>query len=180
MSDRSRRRIEIFCEDPRQEVFIRYVLVELGFSKRRMRFQIAPRGTGAAEQWVLAQYPEAVRRLRSRSYQHDLALLAMRDGDRPGFAARQAEMDARLQQSGLTPRAAVERIALPFPQWSIESWLLLLLGEPAAEVQEDKRAFEQRFGDATAVHVKAAARVWPTSGRRSASMRVADAELDRL
>lgn len=119
----------VVVEDRRTERFIRHLLDELGFEKRNFAFKTAPTGAGAAEAWVLAQYPAEVRELRSRGPQN-LCLIAVRDGDAAGVARRKAELDAALQQAGLATRGAAERIATPVPTWSIETWLLALLGEP--------------------------------------------------
>lgn len=180
MTERARLRIDVWCEDTRQESFIRQVLVERGFSKRRMEFHIAPKGDGSAEQWVLREYANAMRRLRSRNYQHHLGLVVMRDGDRVGFARRVAEMDAVLDATGLAKRAAGERVALPFPQWSVESWLLALLGHEAGEEKADKARFEAAHGAEGVAAVKQAASRWAGHSPRSASMTSADAEFGRL
>ncbi|MCB9541615.1 MAG: hypothetical protein H6703_04100 [Myxococcales bacterium] len=180
MTDRRRLRLDVWCEDPRQASFLRHLPAGLGFDKRRLEFHVAPRGDGAAERWVLLQYPEAMRRLRSRKYQQHLGLVIMRDGDRPGFARRVAEMDAALTAAAMPVRGAAERVALPFPQWCVESWLLVLLGEAADEAASDKQAFQSAHAGQETDATRAAAAAWSGCPTPTPSMQAADAEIARL
>src|SRR5690606_23515650 len=104
-------------------------------TRHRIRFDSAPSGTGAAEAWVRKRYPREVRLLRAKRHQRDLCLVAVRDGDCVGVIRRKLELDQELQFEELEPRQAGERIATPVPSWSIETWLLALLGD--AELPED-------------------------------------------
>lgn len=178
--DRSRMRLDVWCEDQLQSMFLRRLLIQIGFDGRRLEFHIAPKAAGSAERWVLSNYPSAVSRLRSKSYQRHLGLLAMRDGDRDGFEVRQAQMDAQLARYGIASRAPGERIALPFPQWCVESWLLVLLGHEAAEAKADKQAFAGRVGRGVAAAVAQAVRAWGGQPAPTVSMLKAETELQRL
>lgn len=119
----------VLVEDRRTERFIRHLLEHLGFDLRgkRIRFVVAPSGEGSGEAFVKRAYPAEVKYLRSR---HPLCfLLAIRDGDGDGVRARKAQLDEVLKESGLAARGEKERIGTPVPTWSIETWLLDLLGE---------------------------------------------------
>lgn len=68
--------------------------------------------------------------------------------------APKRELDEALQSAGLDPRARDERISLPVPTWSIESWLLALSGREDIDEKRDpggnrtwKLVFEQDIGD---------------------------------
>jgi len=124
----------VLVEDRRTERFVRHLLDRLGFDARKVRFEPAPSGQGAAECWVLARYPREVRYLRSR--QPLRFLLAVRDGDSVGVARRKQQLDDALAEAGLAARASDERIGAPVPTWSIESWLFDLLGQEG--VNEDR------------------------------------------
>jgi hypothetical protein len=68
----------------------------------------------------------------------------MRDGDAVGLTKRKAELEEELKSSGLEPRGVDERISTPVPTWSIETWLLSLLGETSlTESQSFKTRFSQ-------------------------------------
>lgn len=89
-------------------------------------------------------------------------------------------MDTALDEAGLSRRESDERVALPFPQWSIESWLLVLLGDEAAESKDDKARYETRYGrPVDASTIKAAVGAW-CGEICSASMSSATDELARL
>ncbi|MCB9664678.1 MAG: hypothetical protein H6732_11240 [Alphaproteobacteria bacterium] len=122
----------MITEDKRTERFFRGLLVALGFEKRGFRFLTAPSGVGAGEAWVREQYPTEVRYLRSRSYQA-LCVVAVRDGDNVGVSKRKAELDHALTNAGLAVRQPKEAIATPVPTWSIENWLLDLLGHEGVD-----------------------------------------------
>jgi hypothetical protein len=67
------------------------------------------------------------------------------DGDNADPVQRKAELDICLQDQGMNPRQVDERIAIPVPTWSIETWLLALLGESVDEATSQKREFERRY-----------------------------------
>jgi len=163
-SERKSIRVTVLVEDKRQERFVRELLLHLGFDSRKLRFDVAPSGEGAAEAWVRKRYPGEVKVLRSKIYQKDLSLLAMRDGDAKGVSARKGELDDELAANGHAKRGASERISTPVPTWSIETWLLQLLGEDA--LSEDK-SYKTRFPPVRrkeAEAIRAAVGAWPGSG----------------
>lgn len=130
-------RLTVLVEDRRTEMFVRRVLVARGVHPRNITFKVAPAGDGAAEAWVLRNYPSEVRALRAKNYQHNLALVVVRDGDNVGVERRRQQLDAELAAQGMMIRQPLERIAAPVPTWAIENWLLCLLDEPVDEAQCD-------------------------------------------
>lgn len=175
----------VLCEDKLTERFLRQLLASLGFDTRhRMRFDSAPSGKGAAEAWVRKRYPREVRLLRAKRHQRDLCLVAVRDGDCVGVTKRKLELDHELELEDLQPRQAGERIATPVPTWSIETWLLALLGD--AELPEDvpgKPELVRRHGGREREVVIAAVRAWSEGGASRSgvpSPRDGASELERV
>jgi len=175
----------VLCEDKLTERFLRRLLGSFGFdTQRRILFEPAPSGLGAAEAWVRERYPREVALLRSKRHQRDLCLLAARDGDNVGVEARKRELDAQLVANGLEPRLPGERIALPVPTWSIETWLLALLGDDG--VREDaplKEHFQRRHRGHVHEAIGSAVKAW-NEGTAAASslpsLRDGVSELARL
>jgi hypothetical protein len=170
MSDRAALRGVVLCEDKLTEQFARKLLSSLGFdTRRRIRFATAPAGSGSGEAWVRLRYPHEVRELRSKRHQRDLCLLAIRDGDRFGTDARKRELDEQLVSTELAPRQDRERIATPVPTWSIETWLLALLGADGLHEGEPVKAeLVRRHGERLGEAIAAAVRAW-TEGLAAAS-----------
>jgi hypothetical protein len=181
-SSRGELRLVVIAEDRRTERFARRLLSTLGFDSRRMRFETAPPGEGAGEQFVRRQYAEEVRILRSKSFQK-LGVVAIRDGDRLGVGRRKRELDLALADAGLDPRGAEERIATPVPTWSIETWLLFLNGHVPDESRSFVGDFEAAFrtGDDEEEAIRRAARSWgPVAPGEPPSLADGRAELGRL
>jgi hypothetical protein len=94
------------------------------------------------------------------------------DGDNADPVRRKAELDVCLQDQGMGPRQADERIAIPVPTWSIETWLLALLGESVDEATSQKREFERRYpGKEERSALRDAAIAWDSLRRRVAALR---------
>lgn len=148
------------------------------------RFARAPAGAGSGEAWVRQRYPREVRELRSKRHQRDLCLLAIRDGDRFGTDARKRELDEELVSEELAPRQARERIATPVPTWSIETWLLALLGDvEPSEGEPVKAELVRRHGERIGEAIVAAVRAWlegAAATSRLPSLRDGVVELARL
>lgn len=180
-SDRKKLRVTILSEDKRTERFFRSLLVELGFERRRLRFETAPAGRGAAEAWVAGRYPAEVQLLRSKSFQRNLRLIAVRDGDEVGLVTRKAQLDEALRGAGLDVRQPSEGIATPVPTRNIETWLLALLGGASLnETEELKGRFEAEHRDESAA-LRRAAVAWPGHEPQSLpSLRDGQSEMKRL
>jgi hypothetical protein len=143
-SERAKMRGAVLVEDRRSERFIRALLTHLGFQKNRIDFQIAPARHGAASHWVIKQFPAEVDLLRKK--RQAFFLIAMVDGDNVGVNGRKAEFDNALKEAGLEARQLGEIIATPIPTWSIETWLLALLGDNETdESKSGKFAFENAY-----------------------------------
>ena len=128
-------------------------------------------------------YPTEVRVLRSKGYQKGLCLVAARDGDSAGVARRKQELVHQLDEDGQKPRSPEERIATPVSTWSIETWLLALLGAEAVdESMSLKRRFEREYAD-EGHSIEKAARNWlETSDHGSSVPSLADGreELNKI
>ena len=157
--NRKQLRGTVLAEDARTERFFRSLLDHLGFDKRKFYFKTAPKGSGDAGAWVRAQYPSEVNLLRRKAYQR-LCLVAVRDGDNEGVAVKKADLDAAC------PRHDGERIAIPVPTWSIETWLLVLLGDDQIDESKSmKLYFEHLYpGKAERNAITSAAEAWLSRG----------------
>lgn len=121
-------RYVLLCEDRLHERFLRQVFQRLGFVEVRVACQsIVP---GNASRGVISQYPKEVRYLRSKSYQRDLTLFVVIDGDQDGPRARKIQLADALSNHGIPNRAKDERIVIAVPTWSIETWLGSFNGHP--------------------------------------------------
>lgn len=161
-TERGQLRGTVLVEDSRTERFFRELLLHLGFERHKLYFIPAPKGKGDAKAWIRAQsqYPSEVRKLRQRRFQQ-VFLITVMDGDNADPLRRKAELDICLQDQGMDPRQADERIAIPVPTWSIETWLLALLGESVDETTSQKREFEKRYpGKGERTGLRDAAQAW--------------------
>jgi hypothetical protein len=154
----------VVCEDKRTERFLRELLRARGFDVRRVRFDTAPAGRGAAEAWVRHQISTFVSDIR-RHPGEDLFLVAVRDGDTAGVARRKRELEEQLTGR----RSRTERIAALVPTWSIETWLLALNGEPSiteARAPAEGSTWKQRYNHVVdndeRPWIQRAARAWET------------------
>ena len=179
--DNAKRRVRVLAEDRRSERLIRKLLDGWGYDRRRVEYITAPAGSGAAEAWVRVRYVEEVRRLRARSNQTGLCLIAMRDGDAAGLDDRKRDLDEALRDAGLAVRGQ-DPIATPVPTWSVETWLLHLLGTAVNEVESKKAAFEQayRTSDKEEQALRGAAQAWPGAEPRPGSLDDGRAEFQRI
>lgn len=176
----------MIVEDQRTQRFLMRLLAHQGFTGR-FEYQIAPAGQGAAERWVLLRAIEEIAALRARAYQR-LSVVVVRDGDNVGVAVRMGEVDEALVAAGQAKRAMNERIALPVPTWSVETWLLHLLGAPQVDQNQRppaggamwKERFEHQFGASEGQAAKQAAANWPNFPTELPSLDQAVIELRRL
>jgi hypothetical protein len=83
--------------------------------------EVSPQGKGAASAWVLANYATQVRKRRSKSFQANLGLLVVIDGDNVGLEARLEQLEDELAAASVKPRETNEPIAVFVPTWSIET-----------------------------------------------------------
>jgi len=109
-------------------------------------------------------------------------LVAVRDGDRVGPDARKQELEEQLPADGQAQRQPDERIATPVPTWSIETWLLSLLGAKGLdEGTSRKNDFKAKFGRREKQAIRDAVAAWSTTmGAELPSLRDGRRELSRL
>ena len=138
---RDRIRWRLLCEDRVMESFFSR-LGELVFGQRPDRIHVAPRGEGAAEEWVRKQYPSLAKTYRQFRHQN-VALLVAIDGDRAGVSGRKRELDEALVKANMSARTSDDAIAVCVPTWSIETWIVWLCGwEGVTEIQPYKDSNE--------------------------------------
>ena len=160
-NDRAQLRGTILSEDRRTERFLRELLGCLGFHIYKFKFITSPSGKGDAAAWVRTQYPSEVNLLRRKRHQR-ISLIAVRDGDNKGVLSRKADLDRALDEAGLDRRQRNEVIVNLVPTWSIETWLLALLGvDPIDESASRKLEFERTYkGKRESEALRDAAKEW--------------------
>lgn len=140
---RRRVRLVLLCEDRQHEAFLRRFFERMGWEKRQLKVILSPRGRGAAEKWVRAEYPDQVKQLRSAP--HVVAGLAVAiDEDLNGPGSRERDLAESLRVAKALPLNATERVALAAPARNIETWLAYLGGEDVDEVTAYPRLAAQR------------------------------------
>jgi hypothetical protein len=163
----------VLCEDRAHEQFLRGLLEGKGLVTnwaREVRSTVAPKGQGAASQFVKQQFPEVVRVRRSKAFQQGLAVITMVDGDNIG-GGRARELLSSLQPE----RGASERVAVLVPTWSIETWVLALCGEVVDEATSHKSLAPDEKG------LRMAAEQWePARPNEPLQMAEARTELRRI
>lgn len=160
-TDRKTVRVFVLVEDSRTQRFFWNLLCELGFHPRRIRVEHAPSEKGAAEGWVRKRYPGEVKALRSKSFQKNVALIAVRDADGNSLAQRKRELDKALTDAGLDCRQTDEAISVSVPARNVETWLLALLGDSGVNETEDfKHRFQHAHGGDEGLASKTAAKAW--------------------
>ncbi len=132
MSKKRGIRIVIVVEDSMLDQFCRAALLELGFHKREIRVEMAPRGKGSGKQWVNDRYAIEVQVIRQKSDQQ-LAVLVGSDVDELTYAVRMKQLEDSLRSCRVSPREIGERVACWLPKWSIETWLLFYAGNGVKE-----------------------------------------------
>lgn len=80
MSKRAAQMI-VLCEDLQHATFIRRLLKEISFPKRRVRVVPLPEGSRAADQYVRNQYPSEVAEYRRKSAHLHIGLVTAIDAD---------------------------------------------------------------------------------------------------
>jgi hypothetical protein len=157
---RDRVRWSLLCEDREMRSFFSR-LGELVFGEGPRRIHVAPRGEGAAEEWVRKQYPSLAKTYR-QFRRENVALLVAIDGDREGTTRRKRELDEALVKANMSSRTSDEAIAVCVPTWSIETWIVWLCGwEGVTETQPYKDSNEYTRARRTdEVSAKAAVAKW--------------------
>ncbi len=105
----------------------------------------------------------------------------MRDGDNVGLLSRKADLDRALGEAGLNGRQRNEVIVTLVPTWSIETWLLALLGiMPIDETASRKLEFERGYeGKKESEALRRAANEWHRRANSMASVpSLADSKIE--
>ena len=127
----------LVCEDRQHETFVRRFLKKAGWSARCLRVEIAPRGRGAADQFVRERFPKELRAYRTHRHRVARGLVVMVDGDQQGVAGRHNELARACEGEGVQPRKPDEQVAIIVPTWNIETWFAYLEGEGVDEGRKD-------------------------------------------
>lgn len=169
----------VLCEDQRHLRTVRRFLIKLGFEDRKIRPLPASAGKGSAEQYVRETYLTELQALRRqlRMGRH-AALVVVTDCDNLGVVDRRRQLDAVAQ------RNAAEPVAFLLPKWSIETWILDLMGE-AVDETEPKKSMLRNGSYSTSQIVEAAWQRWLAHRQGDCqdslpSLRAAASELERL
>jgi hypothetical protein len=134
----NQRRVQIvlLCEDRQQEVFVRYLLNELGFSTRNIRTLVCPKGSQSGEQFVRESYPTEVKAYRSKASYLSIGLVVVIDADTRTLEERLNQLDDILKADSQKIRQINEAIAVFVPKRNIETWIHYLQGETVDEETE--------------------------------------------
>ena len=132
-------RLTVVAEDRQQEMFLRRVLYEHGFTVHDLRIETCPKASHAADAWVLRTHADEVKKLRSRQHaQPGIGLITAIDADDYSVQERHRQLDAVAGHES-SARAPGERIAYVVPRRNIETWLRVLAGQPGDEETDYKK-----------------------------------------
>ncbi len=129
----NRPRLTVLVEDYRTAQFTRSVCRQFGIPSHDVTFEPIPVGRGSGKQWVTQQYPELVRKQRSKSYQPNIATLVVTDVDELTSTVRRAQLAESLKLNAIDARTPNERIVLWLPKWHIETWIKHFSGDAVDE-----------------------------------------------
>lgn len=128
---RRRVRLVVVCEDRNHRSFLLGLLVDaMGFRPEKIRFEVAPGGRGAGEQWVRRRYPVEVAEVRRLG--EKIGIVVMIDADRGTVEDHHRELERALESTGQPPRSPEERISLQVPR-HVETWVRHIEGEVVDE-----------------------------------------------
>ncbi len=111
------KKIVVLCEDQQHKVFINHFLVKRKITRKR-RYNLAPTGEGAGEQYVREQYPKELEAARK----NDNLLLVMIDADNRSDD-RMRQLDKACIDVGVSPRKESDAVGIFIPDPAIETWL---------------------------------------------------------
>ena len=128
-------------EDKRHRQFIYRFLVHAGFNQNKITVEVSPPGRGSGKKWVCDQFAVQVALCRRRNAKTSTCLFAMMDADQLAVTRCIDDLDAVLATANQPKlNAAKDPVARLIPKWSIETWILYLSSNGAANppVREDK------------------------------------------
>lgn len=149
MSNRASQ-IILLCEDKLHEVFVRRFLKAWGVVglNRKIYVPPYPEGEGCGSQFVISNFPDQLKAVRSRSAV--TVLIVVIDADNKTVEERKGELEKALEDAGMPKVADDERICCVIPKWSIDTWLAYLQDGNASEDESYKNSlrFQNRESEA--------------------------------
>ncbi len=117
---------------------------------RDVQFVVGPTGRGCGSKFVADNYPEEMRRLRARSHDQNVGLVAAVDADNLTVAKRAAILAATLKDAGRARRGPREPVAHVIPKPNVDGWMAFLSGGDGDETVDgsDYKRLTQRHPDA--------------------------------
>lgn len=132
-------RVVIAGEDRAHGDFLRRYCRQVGWTV--VDEQFAPRGAGAASDWVIRTFPDRLEEVRGGGYP-GLALLTAIDGDNRGRARRLSALADACATRGLRPLKEDDSAAILVPCWCIETWALFF--ESGTALAEDDKGAKSK------------------------------------
>lgn len=134
----------LLCEDNLTAALFRFYLIRCGIHHRDIRFLVSPKGRGAGENYVIRQYPAQVDAYRLSKAKKDTWLIVSIDADTGTVAGHLEQLNASLRQSGNQRLRDInienEAIARLVPRRNVETWILVLTGTTANEIDDYSRS----------------------------------------
>jgi hypothetical protein len=133
----------VLCEDNLTFTFLRKYLQRCGVDRRGIRSEVSPSGRGAAENWVIRNFPVQVDAYRISKARKTTWLIVALDADRGTVTGRIEQLSASLRHCA-NPRLQdidleSEKIARLVPRRNVETWILILSGTSADEENDFSR-----------------------------------------
>jgi hypothetical protein len=139
----------VLSEDLQGWVFVRRMLVTLGYEARRIRVIPYPDGRGSGEQHVRDSYPGQLETFRSRAARTRTVLVVHTDADKMTVQERRASLERALEAKAVAPRGSAEAVAVLVPKREIETWIhFFLVGPPVDEVETKYPKYEGHEAEA--------------------------------
>jgi hypothetical protein len=134
----------VLCEDLQAWVFVRRMLMELGYDSHRIRVIPYPAdGRGSGEQHVRERYPGELRTHRSRVTRTRAALIVHVDADVLSIQERHATLDHELERADVVLRTPDEAVAVLVPKRNIETWIHFFLEGPPVDEEGDYAKYDR-------------------------------------
>lgn len=132
--------IIVLCEDKLHDVFVRRFLKKWGVANRTVRVLDYPQGAGSGAAYVIANYPEQLKAVRSRSA--GTALIVVVDADNRTVKQRADDLKNSLKQASMPDVGNDEPVCCVIPKRSIDTWLKWLQGDSV----DEEMSYKQQLG----------------------------------
>jgi hypothetical protein len=123
----------LVSEDKQHDCFIRYFLLDNGWSRHQLRSRVAPKGKGAASQWVLSEFPHELKIYRSQAGHLGNGLIITIDADTRTVREINEMLARKCEEAGVASRKQGDRVDFVIPRRNVETWLAYLRGESVNE-----------------------------------------------